>query len=269
MTAGAAPRRPACRQVRLLNVKFDCTTMDELLELRSGTFATIHVDSIAKLQKDRAFYDVLDKFDIITCDSQILYLAAKVLRRPLPARVSGSDYFPRFYQRYARDPDTRIFLCGAMGNIAGQARARINERVGREIVVGAYGPPYGWLDDPDQVERVIAMINGSGATVLVVGVSPPVQELFIHRYRERMPAVRLLLPLGGTIDYEAGAVVRPPSFITTLGLEWLWRLVREPRRRWRRYLIHQPPVLYQLARDALGRYEDPFADTTGGPTRAG
>ncbi len=246
------------RRIRLLNVTFDDITMDELLEVRSGTIITVHVDSLAKLQKNRAFYDVVSLFDVATCDSQVLVFAAKMLKTPFRERVSGSDYFPRFYTRYAGDPDTTIFLCGALGDIASQAQTRINDKVGRAMVVGAYGPPPGWLDDVDEVERVIEMVNRSGATVLVVGVGAPQQEFFIHRYRDRLPGVRLFLPLGGTIDYEAGAVVRPPAVVTNLGLEWLWRLVREPRRRWRRYLLHQPPVLYHLLRQALGRYTDPF-----------
>ena len=252
-------------KVTILNVTFDDITIEELLDFREGTVITVHVDSMAKLQKDREFYDAVHKFDIVTCDSQILFLAAKLLRRPLTERVSGSDFLPRFYTRYADDESVTIFLCGAMGDIAQQARERINSKVGREIVVGAYGPPPGWLDDPDHVERVVDMVNESGATVLVFGIVAGPQEIFLQGYRDRFPGVRLFLPLGGTIDYEAGAVVRPPKWITNFGLEWAWRLIREPRRRWRRYLLHQPPVLYHLARQALGRYTDPF----GGSTAAG
>lgn len=250
------PNRP---RVRLLNIHFDDVTMEDVLQLRQGTILTAHVDAAVKLQDDREFHDLLDRFDVITCDSQILYFAAKLLRRPLRERVSGSDYFPLFYRRYADDPSVTIFLCGAIGDIAQRAMRTINEKVGREMVVGAYGPRLGWLEDPAEIDRVIAMINESGASVLVVGVGTPNEGFFIHRYRDQLPAVRLFLPLGGTIDYEAGAVRRPPPVVTRLGLEWLWRLVLQPRRRWKRYLVHQPRVFYYLALDAVGRYRDPFA----------
>lgn len=243
---------------QLLNVRFDAITMDELLEIRDGTIITVHVDSMAKLQRDRQFYDAVSKFDVVTCDSQILYFAARLLRLPVPERVSGSDYFPRFYRRYADDPDIRVFLCGAMEGIAERAAENINAAVGRELVVGTLSPPVGCLDDPAELDLIVDRVNESGATVLVVGLGAPQQEIFIQNHRHRMPEVRLFLPLGGTIDYEAGAVKRPPPLITTLGLEWLWRLVREPRRRWRRYLLHQPPVLYHLARQAINRYKNPF-----------
>jgi len=244
--------------ISLLNARIDDITMDELLEKREGTILTLHVDMIAKLQRDREFYDLVKKFDVVTCDSQILYVAARLLRRPLKERVSGSDYFPLFYERYRNDPSVTIFLCGAMGDIAERAMARINTKVGRNIIVGAYGPTSNFETDPDEIDKILRMIDDSGASVLVVGLGVPKQERFIFRYRDELTHVRLFLPLGGTIDYEAGDVRRPPAWITRWGFEWLFRLVREPRRRWRRYLVHQPPVLYQLARQAVGRYHDPF-----------
>jgi len=105
---------------------------------------------------------------------------------------------------------------------------------------------------------MISKINDTRATVLVVGLGAGRQEKFIVRCRDRMPHVKMFLPLGGTIDYEAKTLRRPPSWVTNVGLEWLYRLVREPRQRWRRYLVHQPPVLYLLARQRLGLYRNPF-----------
>ena len=139
-----------------------------------------------------------------------------------------------------------------------QAMAKINAKVGREIVVGGYGPPPGFMDDPAQIDAIIDTINESGASVVVVGIAAGMQERFIMRYRDRMPAAKLFLPLGGTIDYEAGAVKRPPAWITTIGMEWFWRLAREPKRRWRRYVLVQPPVLWHLLRQATGTYRNPF-----------
>jgi exopolysaccharide biosynthesis WecB/TagA/CpsF family protein len=128
------------------------------------------------------------------------------------------------------------------------------------MVVGTDSPALDFDKRPDEIERILAKINESKATVLVLGLDAGRQEKFIVRYRDRMPFVRTVLPLGGTVDYEAGTLRRPASWITEAGLEWLYRLLREPRKRWRRYLVHQPPVLYQLARQRLGLYEDPFAD---------
>src|ERR1700742_85535 len=101
------------RKVRLLNADVDDITMDELVEnFREGVMLTLHVDSIMKLQKDEDFYRLLPLFDVVTCDSQILVAAARMLGTPLKERVSGSDYFPRFYTRYKDVPSMRVFICG-------------------------------------------------------------------------------------------------------------------------------------------------------------
>jgi exopolysaccharide biosynthesis WecB/TagA/CpsF family protein len=214
---------------------------------------------IMKLQKDEDFYRLLPSFDIVTCDSQILIVAARLLGTPLKGRVSGSDYFPRFYMRYKDDPTVTVFICGGAPGVAEIARRNINAKVGRQMIVGTSSPSHDFEKRPDEIEQVITDINASGATVLLVGLGGGRQEKFIFRYRDRLPGIKLYLPLGGTIDYEAESLKRPPGWITDAGLEWLYRLVREPRQRWYRYVVHQPPFLYLLVRQLLGRYQNPFA----------
>lgn len=255
-------------KVRLLNIDVDNITMDELLDsFRSGVLLTLHVDMIMKLQKDREFYELLPNFDVITCDSQILILAAKVLGTPLKERVSGSDFFPRFYAKYKDDPTITVFICGGAPGVAELARKNVNAKVGREMVVGTSTPSFDYEKKPDEIEHLIAQINESKASVFLVGLGGARQEKFIFKYRDRLPHVKVFLPLGGTIDYEAGTLARPPAWITDSGLEWLYRVLREPRQRWYRYFVHQPPVLYHLARQKLGLYRNPFsgvrADATG------
>jgi N-acetylglucosaminyldiphosphoundecaprenol N-acetyl-beta-D-mannosaminyltransferase len=248
------------RKVRLLNVNVDDVQMDELVEtFRQGVMLTLHVDMIMKLQKDKEFYNLLPRFDVITCDSQVLTVAARLLGTPLGERVSGSDFFPRFYSRYKNDPSVSLFICGGGPGIAEIARANVNAKVGREMVVGTNSPSRDFETHPDELARVIDEINQSGASVLVIGLGGGRQEKFIFKYRDRLTGVRLFLPLGGTIDYEAESLKRPPSWVTNGGFEWLYRLLREPRQRWHRYMVHQPPFLYLLARQMMGLYRDPFA----------
>jgi exopolysaccharide biosynthesis WecB/TagA/CpsF family protein len=254
------------RRVRLLNVDVDDVSMDELVEtFRQGVMLTLHVDMIMKLQKDGEFYRLLPKFDVITCDSQILTLAARLLGTPFKERVSGSDYFPRFYLRYKDDPSMRVFICGGAPGVAEVARRKVNAKVGREMIVGTNSPSKDYERRADEVEEVIGQINASGATVLVIGLGGGRQEKFIFQYRDRLPGIKLFLPLGGTIDYEAESLKRPPAWITNAGLEWLYRLLREPRQRWHRYIVHQPPFLYLIARQLLGVYRNPFAGARGSP----
>jgi len=247
-------------RVRLLNVEVDNVTMDELVDsFREGMLLTLHVDMLMKLQRDREFYDALPRFDVVTCDSQILVAAARLLGTPLRERVSGSDFFPRFYAKHKDDPRVTMFICGGAPGVAEIARQNVNRKVGREMVVGAHAPPLDFEQSPAEVDRIVAQVNESRATVLVAGLAAGRQEKFLVRHRDRFPHVRTILPLGGTVDYESGSLQRPSPWVTDAGLEWLYRLLREPRKRWHRYLVHQPPVLYHLARQRAGLYRDPFA----------
>jgi exopolysaccharide biosynthesis WecB/TagA/CpsF family protein len=248
------------RRVRLLNIEVQDITMDELLSsYREGLLTTLNVDMIVKLQKDRDFYEVLPRYDVITCDSQILFKAAKLLGTPLRGRVSGADFFPRFYMQHKDDPDFTVFICGGAPGVAELAQQKINAKVGREMVVGTDSPPFDFETRPGEIERMIAKINASRASVLLVGLRSGRQEKFLYENRARFEHARAFLPLGGTIDYEAGALERPAPWVTNLGFEWLYRLLHQPRQRWRRYILHQPPVLWYLAMQRLGLYRNPFA----------
>ena len=220
---------------------------------------TLHVDMIMKLQQDPEFYEIFKKFDLITCDSQIMYFATKFMGTPVKERVSGSDYFPKFYMHHKDNPDITVFMCGGKPGIAEIAAKNINAKVGREFICGTYAPTFDYDQKPEEIEDMIERINASGATVLLVGLGGGRQEKFIINYRDRLTNVRLYLPLGGTIDYEAGTFKRPPSWITEAGLEWLYRLLKEPRQRWHRYIVHEPPFLWKILLQRLGLYRDPFA----------
>ena len=257
----ASQRDGVPSRVRLLNVEIDNISMDELVNtFQKGLLLTLHVDMIMKLQKDREFYEMLPHFDVVTCDSQILFFAARWLGTPFKERVSGSDFFPRFYTKYKNDPSITVFICGGAPGVAELARKKINENVGREMVVATDSPPSDYESRPGEIERMIARINESKASVLLIGLGAGRQEKFIVKYLDHLPHVKIYLPLGGTIDYEAESLKRPPAWITNAGVEWLYRVLREPRQRWRRYFIHQPPFLYLLLKQKLGLYKNPFTE---------
>lgn len=247
-------------KVQLLNVAVDNITQKELLQtFKKGMLLTLHVDMIMKLQKDREFYEILPEFDVITCDSHILYQASKFLGTPLKERVSGSDFFPLYYTLHKDNPDITVFLCGGMPGIAEIAQKKVNQKVGREMIVGTYSPSFDFDQDPNEMKKMVDLINASKATVLLVGLGAGRQEKFIVKYRDQFQHIHTFLPLGGTIDYEAETLKRPPSYIVDNGLEWLYRLVKEPKQRWHRYLVHQPPVLWLLLKQKLDLYKDPFS----------
>lgn len=250
-------------RVQMLNAWVHDISMDDLVEnFTEGALLTLHVDMAMKLQQDPEFHAILDQFDVITCDSQIMYFATKFLGTPVQERVSGSDYFPRFYIHHKDNPEITVFLCGGKPGIAEMARTNVNAKVGREMIVGTDAPAFDFETKEGEIDRMIDAINASGATVCLVGLGGGRQEKFIVKYRDRMPGVKLWLPLGGTIDYESGTFERPPAWITEWGFEWLYRLIKEPRARFHRYVIHEPPFLWAVLKQKLGKYRDPFGETS-------
>lgn len=102
-------------------------------------------------------------------------------------------------------------------------------------------------------------INRSGATVLAIGVGAPKQELWITRYKDQLPNVQTFLAIGATIDFEAGTVQRSPRWMSDVGLEWLFRILCEPKRLWKRYLVHDLPFFWLILQQRLRTYRNPWA----------
>lgn len=245
---------------RILNVDILLITKDCLLEkLKKGVLVTPNVDHLVKLQRDREFYGVYQKAEWVVCDSKILYLLSKLLKRPLPEAIPGSSFFTSYYMYHKDDPDCRIFLLGAKEGIAAKAMQRINEKVGRRIVVGVHSPSFGFEKNEKECEEFIDIINKTGANVLLVGVGAPKQEKWIMKYRNRMPGVDLFMALGATIDFEAGTLKRAPTIWQKIGMEWLYRCLKEPKRLFKRYFIDDMLFFYYFTKQLLGIYKNPFS----------
>lgn len=245
--------------VRILNANLLSVTRTELLKvLKRGVLITPNLDHLVKLQHDREFYELYHKAEWVVCDSKILYLCSFLLKNRLPEAIPGSSFFTAFYQYHKDDPDCRIFLLGAMDGVAQKAMARINEAVGREMVVGAMSPSLGFENKEAENELICRTVNSSGANVVLVGVGAPKQEKWIFRHKDRMPGVSLWMALGATIDFEAGNIKRAPKVFQVLAMEWFYRFLKEPRRMFRRYFVDDMKFFWYFGKQLLGKYENPF-----------
>lgn len=247
------------KSIDFLNIQIQVTTQQELLKrLDKGVLITPNVDHLVKLQKDKDFYDVYQKAEWVVCDSKILYLMSKLLKEPLPEAIPGSSFFTAYYMYHKNDQNCKIFLLGAAEGIAEKAMKNINERVGRRIVVGAHSPSYGFEKNEQECEELVRIVNESGANVLLVGVGAPKQEKWIMKYRDRMPGVDVFMALGATIDFEAGTLKRAPKVWQKCGMEWLYRVIKEPKRLFKRYFVDDMQFFYYFTLQLLGLYKNPF-----------
>ena len=253
--------RHVSEKVKILNIEIDNFYKAELLtNLKRGVVFTPNIDHLVKLQKDEEFYQIYQRADYKVCDSRILILKSRLGLLPqIKEQIAGSDLFPDFCDFHREHDNIKIFLLGGSSPESLQAATdNINRRVGREIIVGGYSPPFGFEADEAQTEDIIARIRHSGANVLAVGVGAPKQEKWIMKYKHQLPSIDLFFAIGATIEFEAGTVKRSPALLTKLGLEWAYRIYKEPLRLWKRYLVYDLPIFAMVIRQRLGIYQDPW-----------
>ena len=254
------------KTVNLLNVSIDNLSITELfekLDSEGGVVFTPNVDHLIKLQYDRDFYEAYNKSSYRVCDSQILMYASQFLGTPIKEKISGSDLFPAFYKYHKDNEKIKIFLLGAAEGIAKKAQEKINQKIGREIVVEAHSPSFGFEGNEEECEKIIDAINKSGATVLAIGVGAPKQEKWLVKYKSKFTHVKIFLAIGATIDFEAGCKARAPKWMSEAGIEWAYRLLIEPRRLWKRYLLEALPFFRLILKQKLGFYKMPFESKPG------
>ncbi|MFC2116993.1 WecB/TagA/CpsF family glycosyltransferase [Bacteroidota bacterium] len=218
------------------------------------------MDHLMHLQKDEEFYYAYKQADYITLDSQIIRFILKLLGTPVKELITGSDFFPLFCNYHKDSPDIRIFLLGAKPGVAEQAKTNINQRCGRKIIVGTFSPSFGFENNPTENKEILRSINQTNANVLAVGLGAPKQEKWIYRYRNRLKNIKIFLAIGATIDFEAGNVRRAPKWINSIGLEWFFRFLNEPRRLWKRYFIEDISFFWLVLKQKLNIYKDPFSN---------
>jgi exopolysaccharide biosynthesis WecB/TagA/CpsF family protein len=226
--------------------------------MKEGIVFTPNLDHLVKLQKDKEFYNAYKKANWIICDSKIIYLSSLILKKKIKETIPGSSLLPKFYNYHKNNEKIKIFLLGAAEGVAEMAKIKINSKLGRTIVIGTYSPSFGFEKKEDECEEIVRIINASKANVLVVGLGAPKQEKWIVKYKDRFSKVKIFMALGATIDFEAGNISRAPKYFQTLSLEWLYRLIKEPKRLWKRYLVDDTPFFYLILKQKLGIYKNPF-----------
>jgi N-acetylglucosaminyldiphosphoundecaprenol N-acetyl-beta-D-mannosaminyltransferase len=191
---------------------------------------------------------------LVVPDGQPLVWALRLLGHRASTRIYGPDLMALYCTRAAHD-ETPMYLYGGRDAAALELLAsRLRERFRGLRVVGGYAPPFRPLTD-DERERVATDINDSGADVVWVGIGQPKQEIWMAAMRDRL-AAPLLVGVGAAFDFHAGLVPQAPAWMGAHGLEWAYRLAREPRRLWRRYARYNPRFVLAFGRQYMRHRAD-------------
>lgn len=230
-------------RVHMFGIDFDPLTMQQSVaeilswteknEYRCRYVVTPNVDHVVKFQNDPTFRAAYKDAAMVVVDGKPVLWASRILRKFLPTTVPGSDLFPALLDA-AKGSNLRVFLIGAAEGVAEKATKQISTRWPWVTVCGYYSPPMGFNALSPHNSTALEMINRSRPDLLVIGLGAPKQEIWVHAMRNRLQ-VKAALCVGATIDFLAGEKTRAPKFMQVLGLEWLHRMLSEPKRLAGRY----------------------------------
>jgi N-acetylglucosaminyldiphosphoundecaprenol N-acetyl-beta-D-mannosaminyltransferase len=209
---------------------------------------TVNLDFLNIASGDSDFQETLNQADLAVADGMPLVWLSRLKGQPLAERVAGVELVEDCCT-LAVELDLGIFLLGAAPGIAEKAAARLEERHPGLCVVGTYSPPMG-PRSADEDRRMLQAVRDAAPGFLFVALGAPRQDFWIREHRAEL-AVPVSIGVGCVLDLLAGSVTRAPTWMQRTGLEWAWRLAKEPRRLWRRYLLGDVPTLGKLALNAL------------------
>lgn len=198
---------------------------------------TPNVDHVVMLDQKNEFRSAYAAASLTVVDGKPVVAASRLLGRPVPEVVTGSDLVPAVFSQVARqwNRDLKVFLLGAGPGVAQKAAETIHATWKHVRVVDVYSPPMGFERDADECTRICDRVAASQADLLILGLGAPKQELWVWRHAARLP-VKVALCVGATIDFIAGEKQRAPRWMQRLALEWVYRIWLEPRRLFMRYL---------------------------------
>jgi len=225
--------------VSLFNIKFSNLTLKETIEIIDSNirnniktiYMDINTDKIVYAYENNYMFDIINSCDIVNPDGMAVFWASKFLGKPLKERIAGVDLFVELI-KVSAEKGYRIYFLGAKQEVLEKMIKNIKEKFNNEIIAGYRN---GYFEENEE-ERIVEMINDSGAEILFIGITSPKKELFIERNRDKLN-VNFIMGVGGSFDVLAGHIKRAPIWVQKIGMEWLYRVYQEPRRLWKRYAV--------------------------------
>ncbi len=242
------------KRIHFLNTPMDVLTMDETVShiedrITQGNFlqhVVVNVAKVVNMQKDLTLAESVIACDVINIDGMGVVWGARFLGHKIPERVAGVDLFHNL-NAMAESQQFPVFYLGAKQEVVEETARRMKETHPNLKIAGVHHG-YFWDDE----EAVVNKIRESGAKLLFVAITSPKKENFINKWQDKL-GVNFVMGVGGTFDVVAGKVNRAPTWMQNAGLEWLYRVIQEPRRMWKRYLVTNSKFAWLLIKEKLSK----------------
>ena len=207
--------------------------------------ANVHTLNLAS--QDPSYLEILRGADMVLNDGKGVMLGARLLGRRFPADLNGNFFTPMIAAR-AAERDWPVFLLGAKPGVPERLADALRDQHPKIRIVGCHHGHFTRDEEPD----VVVSIRESGTGLLLVGMGNPHQERFLAR-RLSETGARLGVGVGAYFDFQTGNVPRAPGWMNRYGLEWVFRLLQEPKRMWRRYLVGNPVFIKRVLQQRRSR----------------
>ncbi|WP_295772275.1 WecB/TagA/CpsF family glycosyltransferase [uncultured Mucilaginibacter sp.] len=219
------------------------------LPLKSSLLVnTINQYSFCMANEDMGFKESLQMSDVLLPDGIMVVAAEYVMTGKVIKKISGAD----LHRHLLEDLNAKGGSCFYLGS-SQQTLEKIKNRMAKEypnVRVGVYSPPFAKTFTEEENDEIINSINEFKPDVLFVGMTAPKQEKWSYANKDRIDA-KMICTVGAVFDFYAGTIKRPSNIMIDLGLEWLGRLVKEPKRLWKRYLVYGPVFVWLIAKERV------------------
>jgi N-acetylglucosaminyldiphosphoundecaprenol N-acetyl-beta-D-mannosaminyltransferase len=209
--------------------------------------AVTGMHGVTEAQHDSRFKQILNSADLVVPDGMPLVWLGRRRGHRLPRRVYGPELMETFCR--VTGSNYRHFLYGGMPGVPNALGGMLERKYGINVA-GVCSPPFHALSERED-EEILASIHAVQPDVLWVGLSTPKQERWMYEHRHRL-RVSAVIGVGAAFDLNSGRIRQAPSWMREHGLEWAYRLMREPKRLWRRYLVYGSEFLWNVAWELAG-----------------
>jgi N-acetylglucosaminyldiphosphoundecaprenol N-acetyl-beta-D-mannosaminyltransferase len=249
-------------QVSAINMGMALQAIDRWIAVRHRTYVCVSgVHGVMESHRDAAVRRAHNQAGLVTPDGMPLVWLLKLSGYRFVERVYGPDLMLATFA-WSETRGYRHFLYGTTDATLERLTSRLSQRFPRSQIVGRYSPPFRPLSSAE-ADDAVAAINRSGADIVWVGLSTPAQERWMAEIRSRLEAP-VLIGVGAAFNFHAGIVRQAPRIIQRSGLEWLFRLLQEPRRLWRRYLKNNPMFVALVIAQKIGMKRFPEPEKSAG-----
>jgi N-acetylglucosaminyldiphosphoundecaprenol N-acetyl-beta-D-mannosaminyltransferase len=250
---------PATREARvaLMGVEIDCVDESTAIAIAlegvdaevGGWICTANLDVLRQCFESAEIRDLVQTADVVVADGMPLIWASHLAGRPLPERVAGSSLIETLPRAAAR-AGASVFLLGGNPGAAEAAAERLTTATPGLRIAGTYCPPFGFEHNAEALEQIEAELRRARPDIVFVGLGFPKQEHLITRLRPLLPRA-WFVSCGISFSFLSGEVSRAPAWVQHIGMEWLHRLLQEPGRLFRRYVVLGLPFLARVVSNAV------------------